>query len=63
MRFGRRLEHIETRVETKEKVSISKEAEDKFSKLMGDDFLDYSPVFKEISLEEIKANVERKFNR
>lgn len=63
MRFGRRMEHIETRIEAKEKASISKEAEDKFSKLMGDDALDYSPVFKEVTLDEIKDNIKRKFNR
>lgn len=63
MRFGRRLEHIETRVEAKEKVSISKESQNKFDKLMGDDALDYSPVFKEITLDEIKDNIKHKFNR
>lgn len=63
MSIGRRIEHIETRVEAKEKASISKEAEDKFTKLMGDDFLDYSPVYKEMTLDEIKSNIKRKFNR
>ena len=56
--FGRRLEHIETRIEAKEKASISKESQDKFDKLLGDDRLDYSPVYK-----EIKSNIEHKFNR
>lgn len=58
--FGRRMEYIETRVEAKEKASISKESQNKFDKLMGDDALDYSPVFKEITLDEIKSSIKHK---